>query len=435
MMNADRKVRDSLLSPRRRRWRVGISSMLAVAGLVWISHAATPQVHALRDLRVGDAAPDFAALDLEGKLRERDTFDGEKGTLLFFWATWSPRSLEGLPILKELWGRYGDQGLAVVAVNVEGQRPDDDELARIKRTVEREELEIPMLVDHGLNVFSEYGVVAVPSTVLLDAKGTIVFALDGFPTGAEDELENAVKVLLGLEVAPTTPLVSDLIMQPRALGYFNMGKTFLRQGFYDKALANFEQAAQADTMATNVQLLIGETKVLLGDWQGALGHLDRAAQGESYTDLAHVLRSEVKLQTGRTEEAIADAEKALEIHPDYLKALMALGRARLAAGDFEGASEALLAARRMNPLLPAPYYYLGELHLLEGRKEETLSALRSGVEVALGLATGGGGLRPGAGAGEDDSEGTGKDKNRGSSGRDQGAGVEKSGGKPEGSGL
>lgn len=391
--------------PRRRR-HIGIGTLLAAAGLLWISHVAIPQVHALRDLRIGDTAPDFAARDLEGNLHGRDTLVGETGTLVFFWATWSPRSLEALPVMNGIWDRYSDRGLAVVAVNVEGQRPDDNKIALIKRTVEQEGIKIPILVDHGLAVFSGYGVIAVPSTVLLDAKDTIVFALDGFRTGAAGELENAVKELLGLEVAAARPPTPELTMEPRALRYFNMGKKSFRQGFYEKALADFEQAAQADTVASEVQLWIGQTKMLLGDWYGALGHLDRAAEGESYTDLAHVLRAEGKLQTGRTEEALADAEKALEIHPDYPKALRVIGRAKLAAGDFDGALEALLAARQLNPLLPGSYYYLGELYLMENRKEEALGSLRSGIEVALGLQNGLGAV-PASGAGKPDSEGAG----------------------------
>ncbi len=384
----------------RRLRRLGCGGLLAAVGLFYTSHAATPQVHVLHDLRLGDLAPDFAARDMEGKIWERSEVTGSSGVLLFFWATWSPRSTEGLSVVDGLLERYGEQGLSVVAINVEGERPDEDEIASMKEIVTQGGLKVQVLVDHGLNIFSDYGVIAVPSSVLLDSQGVIVYALDGLRTGAERELETAVRAMLGLEVAEEVPVMTGPTMNPKALRYFNMGKMLYSQGLLKKAIANFEQAAAYDSTAMRVQLWLGQTKVALEDWEGALACLDQAVTGEGFVDLAYVLRAEVKLSLGRVEEALADAEKALEIHPDYARALWAAGRAKLEAGDHEGAARAFRSSRALNPLAPESYYYLAETFLKQGRKRDALGELRGGLEIALGL-------RPGR-VGDSGNEGPGK---------------------------
>ena len=58
----------------------------------------------------------------------RPKYKDAKAVLLIFWATWSQRSLLELEDLKKLEEKYREQGLRILAVNVENQSLDDEDL-------------------------------------------------------------------------------------------------------------------------------------------------------------------------------------------------------------------------------------------------------------------------------------------------------------------
>ena len=62
----------------------------------------------------------------------------------------------------------------ILGVNVESPGSAPEELAKARTLAQKIGVTFPLLVDRGLTVFHSYGVVAVPSTVLMRGDGTIL---------------------------------------------------------------------------------------------------------------------------------------------------------------------------------------------------------------------------------------------------------------------
>ena len=91
--------------------------------------------------------------------------------LLNFWATWCAPCREELPTLEALHRALGDDGLAIIGVNVD---PGDAE--RIRRFAEQKGLSFRVLHDPEQRVAGSYGIRGYPTTVVIDRAGRIVLS-------------------------------------------------------------------------------------------------------------------------------------------------------------------------------------------------------------------------------------------------------------------
>lgn len=98
-----------------------------------------------------------------------------------------------LPRLEQLWQKYQDEGLQIVAV--EGYRDREGALAFI----EENNLTYHMLEDledDEQSAVSRLGVGGYPTSYLVDRSGKIIFAHYGFRDGDEVKIEKEIQKLL-----------------------------------------------------------------------------------------------------------------------------------------------------------------------------------------------------------------------------------------------
>jgi peroxiredoxin len=95
----------------------------------------------------------------------------EQVLLLNFWATWCAPCREELPTLEALHRELGDEGLAIIGVNV-----DPGSAERAGRFAEQQGLGFIVLHDPEQRVASSYGVLGYPTTVVIDRDGRIVLS-------------------------------------------------------------------------------------------------------------------------------------------------------------------------------------------------------------------------------------------------------------------
>jgi tetratricopeptide (TPR) repeat protein len=113
---------------------------------------------------------------------------------------------------------------------------------------------------------------------------------------------------------------------------------------------------------------------LHGDTEGAAEAMRLAAQSASPADpervaWCHVQLGDALLNMGKAAEAEREFERALFYFPDYGAALAAKARARVAAGDLEGAIEIYRREQERGPSADAALA-LGDLYAKLGRAEE-----------------------------------------------------------------
>lgn len=117
-----------------------------------------------------------------------------KVLVLDFYATWCLPCRESVPHLIELQKRYGDQGLAVVGLNVGG--PDD----RVLVAEFAKELQIQYSLgfpDRTLTDFLLSNDTTIPQTFIFRRDGTLAKRLIGFDAGAGQMMEEIIRAELG----------------------------------------------------------------------------------------------------------------------------------------------------------------------------------------------------------------------------------------------
>jgi peroxiredoxin len=150
-------------SPAAQRAETGTPSAATAA-----SHALTID-QAIKELdlvRLARPAHDFTLKTLEGKPFRLADQRG-KVVLLNFWATWCPPCREEMPAMQRLYLKQKDNGFVMVAVALDG----DPEL--VPPFVKERHLEFVIALDPKMDTANAYGVRALPSSFIIDKKGTM----------------------------------------------------------------------------------------------------------------------------------------------------------------------------------------------------------------------------------------------------------------------
>jgi len=113
------------------------------------------------------AADDFTAPQLSGGTFRLSEQRG-KTVVINFWATWCPPCLAEMPAMERLWRRHKDDGFVIVAVSL------DADPAIVPPFIKERGVTFPVALDPTSAVASTYGVRALPSSFVIDRRGTLV---------------------------------------------------------------------------------------------------------------------------------------------------------------------------------------------------------------------------------------------------------------------
>jgi peroxiredoxin len=128
-----------------------------------------------------DAAPDFTLLGLEGGQFSLSDARG-RPFILFFWTTWCPYCRKELNLLDTMREELERDGVGLFAVNT-GESSD-----RVRRFMESRPVSYRILLDTDIEVAHAFGVIGVPTYILVNKEGRIVFSDNQFPRKEYEEL-------------------------------------------------------------------------------------------------------------------------------------------------------------------------------------------------------------------------------------------------------
>lgn len=121
------------------------------------------------------ALPDISFLDPGGQERFWQDFRG-KYLLVNFWATWCAPCVTELPSLEKLRGRFADNGLEVIAVSLDKQRPHDE----IKGFLSYRSIgDFAAYFDHSGMMERQLALRGIPTSYLLDPEGNVLTIFEG----------------------------------------------------------------------------------------------------------------------------------------------------------------------------------------------------------------------------------------------------------------
>jgi peroxiredoxin len=131
-------------------------------------------------------AYDFALPSLDGsKVRLADS--AGRVRLIDFWATWCAPCVEEIPMLNDLHRIYAEKGLTVIAIS-------EEDPEAVRKFVTQHGVLYQNLLDDA-EVSQKFGVLGLPSTVLVDREGKVVESY--FGVKPRKILEGRIVELLG----------------------------------------------------------------------------------------------------------------------------------------------------------------------------------------------------------------------------------------------
>src|SRR5215471_4494236 len=128
-------------------------------------------------------APGWKLTDLNSRSVSFSDFRG-RVVILDFWATWCVPCRVEIPHFVELQKQYGAKGLAVIGVSLDEQGPD-----AVKRFVKQFEVNYSIVIGNEKIAEKYGGIVALPTTFVIDRKGRIASQHIGYDDKAVFEKE------------------------------------------------------------------------------------------------------------------------------------------------------------------------------------------------------------------------------------------------------
>lgn len=152
------------------------------------STATTPPATESTD--VGATMPEYSATGLDGSKYELANARG-KVVLLNLWATWCGPCRYEIPELEMLHGKYNARGFEVVGVSVDESGPES-----VKEFVSEQKMTYPIVLDPEGKLASIFQTSVLPTSVVIDRKGTIVWKKYGAILPNDAELVAAIEKAL-----------------------------------------------------------------------------------------------------------------------------------------------------------------------------------------------------------------------------------------------
>ncbi len=309
------------------------------AALVVGSFACTATAQAL--LQTGLQAPEVALNDIDGRQVGLSQYAQNKAVALVFWSTWSANSSRALKRMEDFYKKYGDRGVMVIGINADSQTISSDDVQRIKGMVKDIGVTFPMLIDKELKTFHDYGIIALPSTMVI-VKGAIAYELPGLPLVGTEDLFDYLAELAG---EPARKKAAP-VYQPRhdAIADTNLARRFVGKQQYTMAYTLFQKAIEKDP------------RYML-----------------PYVELAKLYDVD-----GKGAEAEETLRKALAAEPGNVAVMSELGYVQARAGKVKEALELLKNAAKDESYTPARYYLAYALGM-DGQLKEATALFESAI--------------------------------------------------------
>lgn len=146
---------------------------------------------ALAEQQLTEVDRELPAFELAGV--DTQTWDSAsllgKPWVINFWATWCPPCIEEIPSMNRAWTTLEQRGVGMLAINA-GEGAD-----AVAQFLDDIPIDFPTLLGDG-NTLPNWSVKALPTTIVIDSNGTVVFEALGPREWDDDELLQRVIGLL-----------------------------------------------------------------------------------------------------------------------------------------------------------------------------------------------------------------------------------------------
>ncbi|MFC1529864.1 redoxin family protein [Gemmatimonadota bacterium] len=196
------------------------------------------------------SAIDFTLNDLDGNPVRLSDLAGDRVVLINFWATWCVPCAKEHPHLQRFQEEYGDEGLTILAINVDGPTT----IAGVSQYVSRYGYTFTTLLDSDSSVLRLYNPqVILPFSVLIDRSGSVAAVHQGYSPGDESILEEEIRNLL----------VGSPGEQNRALS-LHTSEALLYRRFTDDGYIDRERSGRSSQIINQLDVTLARPDLLVG---------------------------------------------------------------------------------------------------------------------------------------------------------------------------
>ncbi len=210
---------------------------------------------ALIGMKEGDTPKQIVLNDMNGKQTDISAFFGKKPVVLVFWElplnkSFLDYSLDELNFLKEYYKEYNKKsGLEIFAIYtpVEENNIPEKELSAVQSLITTNKIKYPVLVDTDFKYFREYGIIALPSTIIINKEGKIQYIYPSFPMAGRPIISTEIKKLVG--IAP--PAIkeengSSKVHDSKANKLYRYALQMYKKGLLEQSLSPLKKSMNID---------------------------------------------------------------------------------------------------------------------------------------------------------------------------------------------
>ena len=158
-------------------------------------------------------------------------------------------------------------------------------------------------------------------------------------------------------------------------------ETYFKVGRYSDAQVILKKLLRQVNITPQIMSLSGDINKATGKLDAAVKDYRQAVTMAPKTPELHYNLALALFANSNIVEARVALERALNIRPDYVKALVLLGRCLAATEQFDDAQQAFTKAITIEPNNYLPHYRLGRLHVYKGNSAKATESLDASLNI------------------------------------------------------
>ena len=158
-------------------------------------------------------------------------------------------------------------------------------------------------------------------------------------------------------------------------------ETYFKVGRYSDAQVILKKLLKQVNITPQIMSLSGDINKATGKLDAAVKDYRQAVTMAPKTPELHYNLALALFANSNIVEARVALERALNIRPDYVKALVLLGRCLAATEQFDDAQQAFTKAIKIEPNNYLPHYRLGRLHVYKGNSAKATESLGASLDI------------------------------------------------------
>lgn len=384
-----------------------ISLIIIISVLFFVLENAS----ALIGIKEGDTPKPIILNDLNGRTVDASQSFGKRPVIIVFWELTTDKSflnysLDELRFLNEFYSKYhAEKNLEIFAIFTpeEEKNVTESEMAALQDLIKVNRIQFPVLIDSGFEIFREYGVIALPSTVMVDMTGRIMFIYPSFPLAAQPVISKKIDELVGIRAEPEIAAVALEPADTQAARLYRYSLQMYKKGLLEQAVSPLRKSLELDPDSALSHNLLGIILWKRSEHEHSAEEFSRAIALDEKNSSPHFNYGLQLFERGDLEKALPYLKTAVALDDNLAEGHYVLGLIYRQQGMQSDASREFIRSLELfgQRKPPAPsfdsstyhsvsaLFALSDMYGSRQENEKALEMLQKAVRITLGIKDGG----------------------------------------------